>query len=40
MIEKKKLKEILMNKKELHATSELLKTVNRKFYEALNYVPN
>ena len=34
-----KQKEILMNEKELHATSEQLKTANKKFNEVLGYVP-
>ena len=34
-----KQKEILMNEKELHATSEQLKTINEKFNEVLDYVP-
>ena len=34
-----KQKEILMNEKELHATSEQLKTANEKFNEVLDYVP-
>ena len=34
-----KQKEILMNEKELHATSEQLKTANKKFNEVLDYVP-
>ena len=34
-----KQKEILMNEKELHATSELLKTANEKFDDVLDYVP-
>ena len=34
-----KQKEILMNEKGLHATSEQLKTANEKFNELLDYVP-
>ena len=34
-----KQKEILMNEKELYATSEQLKTANEKFDEVLDYVP-
>ena len=34
-----KQKEILMNEKELHATSEQLKTANEKFDDVLDYVP-
>ena len=34
-----KQKGILMNEKELHVTSEQLKTANEKFDEVLDYVP-
>ena len=34
-----KQKEILMNEKELHTTSQYLKTTNEKFDEVLDYVP-
>ena len=34
-----KQREILINEKELHATSEWLKTANETFDEVLDYIP-